>query len=590
MLFIICFIISFLILVCGSAYSLISSRKRPLQSPITTFQSVSVAAFCAGVAIFIPIYSEIFAGEKFKAIKVFLISIHNTIRLFIVDGEFDIITEHMGSLSKDFALVYSIFAAFIFVFAPVLTFSVVFSLFMNIFSHQKLLLNFNKDLYVFSELNEKSLALAQSIAIDHPDRIIVFNDVFDNDTEKAFELKSEAKKLSAIFLKSDIVEVNYGRQHSKSKKIYMFLIGENDEENIEQCISLIENYRNRDNTRVYLFSDSVESEFLLNTIDKGKIKLRRINEVQSLVYRNLYSNGHYLFDNAVYDEETGRKIISVAIVGLGKNGTEMTKALIWFCQMEGYWLKINAYDKSPDAKERFMKLCPEILDERFNGNLTDSGDAQYKINIFADIDIDNFKFRETVLTQSDVNYVFLSLGDDEKNAEGAFYIRSIFETIGLHPRIETILKSARKKEFLENAVNFKNEKMDIAFIGDTQSSFSESVIMGSELEKAALERHLKWGEEETFWSFEYNYRSSVASLIHKKMKIYCDIPGINKDKSERSEEEKNLIRRLEHRRWNAYMRSEGYTYAKERNDIAKQHNNLVNYNELDDDTKQKDDD
>lgn len=590
MLFTICFIISFLILVIGSAYSLLSSRKRPLQSPVNTFQSISISVFCSGVILFIPIYNEIFSGEKFKAIKVFLISVHNTIRLFIVDGEFDIISEHMSTLSRDFAIIYSVFAAFIFVFAPVLTFSVVFSLFMNIFSHQKLMLNFNKDLYVFSELNEKSLALAQSISNNHPERIIVFNDVFDNDTEKQYELKSEAKKLSAIFLKNDIVEMNYAKKHSKKKRIYLFFIGENDEENIEQCISVIESYKNRANTRMYLFSDSIESEFILNSIDKGKIKLRRINEVQSLVYRNLYSNGHYLFDNAVYNEEIERKVISVAVVGLGKYGIEMTKALIWFCQMEGYWLKLNAYDKRPDAEDKFKRLCPEILDEKHNGNINDSGDAQYQITIHPNIDIDNYEFREAAVSQRDTNYIFVSLGDDEKNIAEAYYIRSIFEAAQLHPRIETVLHSTRKKEFLENAVNFKGDKMDVIFIGGTQSSFSESVIMGSELEKIALERHLKWGDEEEFWSFEYNYRSSVASSIHKQMKIYCNIPGITKNKEDRSEDEKTLIRRLEHRRWNAYMRAEGYTYAKERNDIAKQHNNLVNYDELDEATKIKDDD
>ena len=50
------------------------------------------------------------------------------------------------------------------------------------------------------------------------------------------------------------------------------------------------------------------------------------------------------------------------------------------------------------------------------------------------------------------------------------------------------------------------------------------------------------------------------------------------------------MRILEHKRWNAYMRSEGYSYAVNRNDMAKQHNCLVPFDKLNEDDKIKDDD
>ena len=119
--------------------------------------------------------------------------------------------------------------------------------------------------------------------------------------------------------------------------------------------------------------------------------------------------------------------------------------------------------------------------------------------------------------------------------------------------------------------------------------------MNSELESAALERHKKWGEEADFWRFDYNYNSSVASVIHRKIKILCGMVGAEKILSERTEKEKIALRILEHRRWNAYVRSEGYIYSgttdkSSRNDMAKMHNCLVAFDKLPPEEQIKDDD
>ena len=104
---------------------------------------------------------------------------------------------------------------------------------------------------------------------------------------------------------------------------------------------------------------------------------------------------------------------------------------------------------------------------------------------------------------------------------------------------------------------------------------------------------MKWGEEEAFWQYEYNYNSSVASALHMQARIACGIPGAEKKEEELSPEETQIISALEHRRWNAYMRSEGYIYSgspdrRSRNDLAKMHHDLVDYKALSDDEKKKD--
>ena len=79
------------------------------------------------------------------------------------------------------------------------------------------------------------------------------------------------------------------------------------------------------------------------------------------------------------------------------------------------------------------------------------------------------------------------------------------------------------------------------------------------------------------------------------MKILCGIPGIEKKPAERTEQELWPIRVLEHSRWNAYMRSEGYVYSgstekSTRNDLAKMHHCLVPFYELPLKEQEKDED
>ena len=57
--------------------------------------------------------------------------------------------------------------------------------------------------------------------------------------------------------------------------------------------------------------------------------------------------------------------------------------------------------------------------------------------------------------------------------------------------------------------------------------------------------------------------------------------------------ESKIIGALEHRRWNAYMRSEGYIFSgstdeSSRNDLAKMHHDLVDFSSLTEEEKRKD--
>jgi hypothetical protein len=78
-----------------------------------------------------------------------------------------------------------------------------------------------------------------------------------------------------------------------------------------------------------------------------------------------------------------------------------------------------------------------------------------------------------------------------------------------------------------------------------------------------------------------------------KARIACAIPGADKKESELTIEERDIIEVLEHKRWNTYMRSEGYVYSgssdkSSRNDLAKMHHDLVDYSSLTEEVKRLD--
>lgn len=161
-------------------------------------------------------------------------------------------------------------------------------------------------------------------------------------------------------------------------------------------------------------------------------------------------------------------------------------------------------------------------------------------------------------------------------------------------RLRRIVFNDNAANVLSNAVNFRGVPYDIQYIGNLKRRYSETALLNSQLESEALKRHLQWGTEDAFWNCEFNYRSSVASVIHQRVKLQCNIPGVNQNPNERNPADRDRLRLIEHRRWNAYMRAEGYCYSgsrskESRNDLAKIHPDLVPFDMLTEKEKEKDD-
>lgn len=583
------FILAMLAIAFSIVFAVTVALKKPKRGRVLTpFNIFAGGVFVSVFISLLPIYHSILYGTTDRVLKTGLISLYSTFQFFTISAEREVIFQGISCPQQWLSAAYSVFLTLALVVAPVLTFGFLMSFFKNASAFIRFLIHYFSDTYVFSELNEKSISLASDIKMHHKHAVIVFTDT--SDRENTGDLPEQARELRAILFKKDILAINF-KIHSPKSELFLFAINEEESKAAVLALKLISQYRKRTNTRLYVFSSRIESELLLAQTDKGELKVRRINEVRSLVDRILYDEGPLMFENAK-SESDGSKLISAVIVGLGEHGTEMLKALSWYCQMDGYHVKIDVFDADEKAERRFMAIAPELMSEKYNG-VRNPDEAEYTIRIHPGCDVTEKPFSDEIQKIDDVTYVFISLGSDELNIRTAVNMRMLFERVNIKPVIQSVVRNTEKAVALNGITNYSGQKYDIDFIGDLGTSYSESVIINSELEKEGLKHHLRWGNEEEFWRYEYNYNSSLASVIHLKARIACGIPGASKKDEDLTESERIIIESLEHRRWNAYLRSEGYIYSgstdkKTRNDLAKMHNNLVGYSKLSIEDKRKD--
>lgn len=555
-------------------------KRRRLLSP---FQMFFLGVFISVVFSLIPLYNNL------------LFSLHHTLQVFSLDIDKDEVLGIVKTQAPAVLKYYTCYYSVMFFLAPLMTFGIIASFFKNFYAQFRLVwhrvFHGNAAVYAFSDLNRESLALARSIKEnpDHKNASVLFAGAFRSDDENAADLLEDAREIRAICFKKDLLSIDFNIL-KKSSPLFFFAMNEENSNN-KTAIRMAETYKNRDNTSLYLFSSGMESELLLSK-NPGKTIIRRINPARSLISRELYQNGRKLFENSVALPDGSRKIHAV-IVGMGEYGREMLKALSWFCQMEGYHLFIDAFGKDRKARSRFAREAPGLLDPSCNG-VSVPGEAEYTIRIHSGCDFESADFINMIRKLTDATFVFVALGSDELDIRVAAELRTQFERMHIRPVIQALVYDSWENEAMKGVTNYSGQPYDIECVGDLKNSFSEKVILNPELEEEGLKIHSRYNpEQKEFWQYEYNYRSSMASAIHNKLRRDLGIAGAGKTEEEWTEEERERIESAEHRRWNAYMRSEGYVYSgstdkASRNNLAKTHHNLVPFDKLNEEDKRKD--
>jgi hypothetical protein len=610
LLYCLALLISILCMLAGLMAGLVLSRRGKHQALIRPLPVVLVAAFISLTIIFYPVCLAYFPNEPYQVIQALLVSAYKALMAFVINADVESIIAAALDLESWARTPYVIFSMLLCIFAPVLVFSLALSMIKRVSTYWNWLLGYRRETYVFSRLNEKSLALSRSILKQaqlerKKAPLLAFASVSERD-EIAFNLMEEAQALGSLCFKEDISSVPLWA-HDAASDIRFVIIDDDRNENHFQLLRLIEKSesekwkRTKERTWLYLLEASSDDDLILGG-QGSEITVRRIDKVRSFVYNYLWKQGkEALFDTAVTNPAQPRtKEIRVFLVGIGKNGSMMLRSLAWFGQMDGYALTIDAFDSDEIASSRIQTICPELLDPSHNNQWLDD-DAQYNIRLHGKMDVFSQEFAETVKELDSPTFVFVSLGDDDTNIDVALRIRTQLlrkvkmdgEMKGdLLGAIHVVVHNSRRAQTL-------GDDLALRWIGDFESVYSYETILDQELEKKAESVHTYWHKndpssykraKEEYWRKEYYRNSSMAEVIHK------DVRDVLYAEAEREESPTNISSSLdsnraeasailEHRRWLAYMRAEGFIFSgstdeSSRCDQAKIHNLLVRYGSL----------
>lgn len=577
-------------------------KKKRLMTPK---RILIFGTFLSSFTLLCPLYAKSFPQSLgwLDWVKSALLAMQHSIRLFAFDGGYWDVLDSIKDLPDSVRILDTVLGAFLCFFAPLLTVGVILSFFKNASAYVRYRYPFYRHTHVFSELNDRSLALARSIVASYRTNhkfwwfyniAVVFTDVSEKPGSKTAELAEDARELGAIIFSKEIGSIRFTSSSSK-RRINFYLISDDEEKKILHAEGILNEYDYK-TVELRIFSDSKRSELLRAAKEVRNMKAIRVNDIQSLIYHDLDLNGTRLFKNARLQPD-GTKLISAVIVGLGKYGKEMLKALTWFCQLEGYSIKINVFEQDKHAAERFRSICPELMDDSLNGKVI-PGESRYSITIHDEIDITCDDFISELEKIRDATFVFVSLGGDEINLSVSSRIRSEYARMynmskEREPDIETVILNSGIRKLMgekwendpdpENSKgvkNHRNQHYRLHMIGDLEQFYSENTLINSELEIAGLAEHMKYDgrEEKDYWQYEYNYRSSIARVIYDRMR---DKLNVGHDASS------------EHIRWNAYMRTEGFRSSnsseeESRNDLAKLHHKLIITSKLTEEDIKKD--
>ncbi|MBO5925586.1 MAG: hypothetical protein J6Q52_04955 [Clostridia bacterium] len=589
-------ILSISITLASTVMALVKRKNRLNLKPysLKPLWTMVIGVFVAGVVMFLPTYLlDYFATiDLVVVIDSVILSLHNAIRMFVIDIDFEPIAQLMANTEVDstIASVYSIYASISYVLAPILSAGVVLSFFKNASAMLRYLLHSPANFYYMTQLNEKSLALAENILKD-TDNVVIFTSINDNSDE---DMVYRAKSLGAICLYVDIADM-YIKTPTLDHVSTIYFISLDEDKNLEQALTMLKKANvdkrlDHPNYQMYVFCRSVESGIILDNAPNSNIRLRRINEERNLAYRIVQS--HSIFDDAIVDADIKR--INLLVVSETNHNTnlsmELVKTLSWCTQMPGYDVKIHVADMSGNFEDLLRISSPELISLNHKHI---EGDAKVDIYFYQKPNL-----RELASTIGEVSTVYTMLEDDEANINSAIILREEFGKLHLSksiaiPTIFATVRSPEKNETISSNGSLKDHKGNdygITLIGNIASEYSVEVVEQIDLETKGLKCHLRWsntlGEVESntllYNEYEYYRRASISEALYSELRIALGILLTDDSQS------RELLKMYEHMRWNAYMRTEGYVYGAIRDEIAKTHPSLVPYQALSHAEKQKD--
>ena len=491
------------------------------------------------------------------------------------------------NLHSAFGWIYFIWINLFLIALPFFTVSTLIAFIGELFTNYKFRKLKNKNLYFFSEMNEKSIMIAKCYANNN--NVVIFTNVENNKWNKSDGFKS-------IKLSEKINEVNLNNYNN----ITVYLISKNEEQNLNDALEIMEKYKN-EKIKVYVINNTEEAPIILDSANREIIKKLKENDNKEYVNVEIVNEAERaifnLLDKKPLYAGTIDNTISLLIIGLGQVGKEFLKDALWCGMMIGYRFKALVIDiKADEIKKNIEIETPELLN---NYNIT-----------FVNADIKSPDAIEAIKQVNDINYILVSMETDNKNLDTAIDLRRLFiRDYERKPIINIWIQNEYKKQQVNKLINENQTAYDINAFGSIKDMYFDNKIVDSDIEKIGEKIHKAYGGNPAdYYLNEYNKRSSRASGLHVKYKLYSILRenysnNLNENlkmfREIYTEELEEVLAKNEHDRWNAYMRTIGYKKAtiddvkkyypilKDHRDyLGRRHPALVPFEELDNVSRQ----
>ena len=458
--------------------------------------------------------------------------------------------------------------------------------------------------YLFSEYNDKTLALAESLP-DRAGKNIVF---ISKSSELSLADRENIESIGGLWIDQPIRElIRKYKNHSEGMELFLFDVAEEERltELDEVCRDLTEHFQMA--IKIYvelsetpwdLYDDCVKRYNLGN---KNPLTINFVRTEENFVYNDLLKNS--IFDMAIPKEN--HKEINVLLIGAMKErNLEILKTVLYLAQMPGYRLRMMVIEDGA-GREVLRQKMPEVYDQ-----CDREGDAIYVLDYKENVAYESNAFDEIIEQEfADFTFVFVNAGSDLMNMQLAMRINAIGYRTG------------RSKTDYQIQVNIRNRQLcaqwtpqilsGISIVGSVEETYDYNFVVMSDLEKAAKAIHEhRYAQKKTWDDYcnnEYNRHSVYARTLSFKYKVQlieaeygADYRTTGVNLPDERGVESNIWKIYEHMRWNMYMRTLGYRLCdaellnencevdREVRTIAHVHKDLVPFDELDEEEQHKD--
>lgn len=488
--------------------------------------------------------------EEYSGITRIVYSTLYAIQTLLLNEDFTLVemVEAEGIINNIYICIMYIF----YLGAPLLTATALLTLVGDIFSEAKLRISAKTEYHIFSQLNERTFTLANKILSNNKKAKIVFTNK-ENYEENTYRNRKFLK------LKETINQLNLSKLN---KKKYIYFMSDNENDNLNECLELLEKAGKNDEEKIYLLNSTQEAYIIIDSVlsqkytklygnsCQPKIKVEIINEAERITLQRL----NELPIQNIVNKET--KQITVLIVGSGIYAKAFLNSIIWCFQIIGYSLKVIVIDENISNN-----ICEDEVLKRY------------------DIDLIN-KNMETVISEKllenvEVNYAVVVAGTDTENFDIAISLRRYFLRKNKDVYIDVLIQNDYRSKNIDILKNEKNLEYNLNTFGSIEKEYSGNSILNSNIEKMSKKLHMiTCPYDSNFYDFyksEYNRKSSRATVVHMKYKLFSILldeysGNINEDISKYKNliTNEEIVRQLaqnEHDRWMAYMFTDGYRVA-----------------------------